>query len=223
MRFKNVLFDLDGTLTDPFEGISNSVLYSLEKMGINEESRESVRRFIGPPLVYSYMEFYNMTREQAETAVNYYREFYNPTGIYQNRIYDNMEELLQKLRNAGTQLFVATGKPQPFAERVLEHFGIDKYFTYVEGVTFQNAEVEKDFSINNIIGKFNLKKSETAMVGDRKYDILSANKVGITSIAIMHGFGSVEEFKQSNANVIVKDTAGLQDYLMNGDKHPCVR
>lgn len=217
LTYQNILFDLDGTLTDPFEGLANSVQYSLKKMGLQEPDRTSIRRFIGPPLIHSYMEFYGLSRTDAERAVAYYREFYTVKGLYQNRVYPGMESLLSALKQADARLFVATSKPQGFAEEVLRHFGLTPYFEHIEGVAIDNCEVEKAVLMQALLQKFLLDKKETAMVGDRKYDIQSANKVGICSIGILHGYGSRAEFEACGAKVIVKDSYALKDYLWKGD------
>ena len=126
---KYLLFDLDGTLTDPGEGITNSVAYALRKFGIEVENRAELYKFIGPPLVNSFMEYYGFSREDAERALAYYREYFAPHGIFENEIYPGIAGMLERLDGAGKTLILATSKPQEFAKKILEHFEIDRYFS----------------------------------------------------------------------------------------------
>ena len=126
--YDTVLFDLDGTLTDPGIGITNSVIYALAKLGIAVEDRALLYKFIGPPLYQSFMEFYGFDREQAEEAVTNYREYYKEKGIFENKVYEEIPELLESLKAEGKVLLIATSKPEPFAKQIAEHFGMAKYF-----------------------------------------------------------------------------------------------
>ena len=140
---ENILFDLDGTLTEPFEGITNSVLYALRKCGIEEGDRAKLKAFIGPPLLASFSEFYGMTQEEARRAVSFYREYYAEKGIFENAVIAGIPELLYSLRNEGCSLFVATSKPEPFAGRIIERFALSPYIARVFGASLDETRTEK--------------------------------------------------------------------------------
>lgn len=149
--YQTVLFDLDGTLTDPGAGITNSVAYALEKYGIHNTDRSQLYKFIGPPLRESFGQFYGFSKEQAEEATAYYREYYKDKGIYENRLYQGIPELLQMLADAGATLLVATSKPEQFACRILDYFSIRKYFTYVAGATMDGSRSKKSEIIEDAL------------------------------------------------------------------------
>lgn len=217
-NISNVLFDLDGTLTDSYPGIAECVKYALEKFGIHEYPDDTLRKFLGPPLVWSFMEYYGMTRSQAELAVNYYRELYNTDGVYKNSVYPGIHELLEYLKIRGFKLFVATSKPQYLADIVLDHFKLSQFFDCICGVDIKSAEISKTEIINNIADKFSLNRSNTAMAGDRKFDICAAKEAGVLSIGILHGFGSREEFQEYGADIIVKDAFELKQLFTEAAK-----
>ena len=133
LKYKYILFDLDGTLTDPKEGITKSVQYALKKYVILIENLDLLENFIGPPLKDSFMEYYNFSEDQASQAIEYYREYFKEKGIFQNKVYEHMEELLSKLKKLGLILIVATSKPTVFAEEILRHFNLDVYFELIIG------------------------------------------------------------------------------------------
>ena len=141
--YQNLLFDLDGTLTDPGIGITNSVAYALEKYGIKTDDRTQLYKFIGPPLQDSFAEFYGFSQEEAKMAVQYYREYYKEKGIFENKLYDGMEHLLQSLCEAGKKLFVATSKPEAFAIQILKYFSLNQYFTYIAGSNMDGTRDRK--------------------------------------------------------------------------------
>ena len=138
--YKNILFDLDGTLTDPGIGITNSVMYSLEKYNIHVSNREELYVFIGPPLVDSYMKFYGFSKEEADKAVEYYREYFKVTGLFENEVYPNVHMLLSKLKELGYTLAIATSKPDVFTLRILEHFDLLKYFFHLPSKSFVTTQ-----------------------------------------------------------------------------------
>lgn len=139
-----VLFDLDGTLTDPGEGITNSVAYALKKYGIGVSDKRELYKFIGPPLHESFEMYYNFSKEQAKEAVEYYREYYRETGIFENVVYQGMEDTLKILKDSGRKLAVATSKPELFAKEILEHFHLETYFEYVAGANMDGTRTKKD-------------------------------------------------------------------------------
>ena len=203
--YQTILFDLDGTLTDPGIGITNSVMYALEKFGIQVSDRSTLYPFIGPPLQDSFETFYGFSKADAEIAVSYYREYYRDQGIYENKLYDGISELLQMLCDAGRKLLVATSKPEEFAVRILEHFQISGYFTYIAGADMNGPRTQKADVISYALASGKVaERSSAVMVGDRAYDIVGAKQNGIDSIGGLFGYGSRQELVQAGADHIAE-------------------
>ena len=212
---KYILFDLDGTLTDPKEGITKAVQYALKKHGIEVESRDELEKFIGPSLKYSFMEFYNFSEEQALQAVEDYREYFKPIGLYENEVYPGIVALLEELHSRDMKLFIATSKPTVFASQIAEHFNIDKYFTEIVGSQLDGPRVEKDEVIGYILEKYNLtQKDHIIMVGDRKFDILGAKKHGLQTIGVSYGYSEENELEEAGACCIADTVEQLATYLL---------
>ena len=215
MKYETILFDLDGTLTDPFKGITGGVAYALDYFGDKYESVESLKHFIGPPLREHFMEFCGVDKEKGEEYVAKYREYYAVTGIYENKVYDGIENLLISLKNAGKKIVLATSKPEKFALIVLEHFGLIKYFDFVAGALMSNTRTKKDeviaYALENI-DDYNLET--TIMVGDRMHDTLGAAKFGINTIGVTFGYGSYEELENSGTKIIVNTVEELEQELL---------
>lgn len=212
--YEIILFDLDGTLTDPKIGITKSVQYALEKMGIIEGDLDKLTPFIGPPLLFSFKEFYHMNDDEAEQAIGYYRERFSKIGLYENSVYDGMKELLEELRSQGKTLFVATSKPTVFSIRILEHFGLLHFFNEVIGSELDGTRVEKSDVIKFVLSKIdNYDGSKIIMVGDRKYDILGAQENELAVIGVTYGYGSYDELQKASPNFIVNTVAQLRETL----------
>lgn len=209
-----VLFDLDGTLTEPSFGITNSVMYALKKFEIEVEDRRGLYDFIGPPLIDSFMQYYGFTREDAFKAVEYYREYYSKKGIFENRLYDGIKPLLEALYHEGKKIILATSKPQKFAEQILNYFGIDKYFYFVGGATMDESRTQKDEVIEYILDECKITPQMAIMVGDRKYDVLGAHKFGIKAIGVTFGFGSKEELMSCNSDFIADTPFEIQKIIL---------
>lgn len=209
--YQTVLFDLDGTLTDPGVGITNCVSYVLEKYNIEVPAREKLYRFIGPPLHESFERFYGFSEEEAKKAVECYRERYRETGIYENKVYDGIEDVLKTLQNSGKKIAVATSKPEEFAVKILEHFHLSQYFLYIAGANMDGTRTKKHEVISYALDVCQVKdKSEVIMVGDREHDVIGASKIGIDSLGVLYGYGDYEELKSAGADYIVK---GPKDIL----------
>lgn len=209
-----ILFDLDGTVTEPFEGITNCVAYALKNFGIEVEDRNTLRPFIGPPLIDSFQEFYSFSKEQAEEATKKYRELYNIEGIYQNELYEGMKELLSYLKEKGKTVFLATSKPDVFANRILSYFEIDDYFDFVGGSDINGERNTKSAVIQYVLERNGITDiSQAVMVGDRKYDILGAKNFGMDSIGVLYGHGSREELEQAGATKIAETVSALKEIL----------
>lgn len=198
--YETVLFDLDGTLTDPFEGITNSIIYALKKFEIEEEDRQSLKDFIGPPLVNSFMNYYGFDRDKAEKAVEYYREYFAEKGIYENAVYEGIPSALSALRANGKKLIVATSKPEVFAIKILEHFDLMRYFDHIVGATLDSTRVEKADIISYAVEKYEI--SSAIMVGDRKHDVLGAKANGLPCIGVLYGYGSRRELTSAGADFL---------------------
>ncbi len=210
-----VLFDLDGTLTDPGEGITNSVAYALKKYGIVVGDKTMLYKFIGPPLIDSFMKFYRFPHAQAVEATNFYREYFSDIGIFQNTVYPGVEELLSKLQNTGKKLLVATSKPEIFAVRILEHFDIAKYFTYIAGANMDETRTYKDQVIAYALEATGITDPSTAiMVGDREYDITGAKKFGMDSIGVLFGYGERKELENAGATYIAASVDDIAYILL---------
>lgn len=213
-KYDIILFDLDGTLTDPGMGITNSVMHALKKYGIEVENRETLYKFIGPPLIDSFEKYYGFSHEEAVKSVDYYREYYADKGIYENEVYNGIEAMLQKLSEERKKIILATSKPEPFAREILRHFGLDKYFLFAAGSTMNETRTNKADVIEYALCECGItEKSSVVMVGDREHDIIGANKNGIDSIGVLFGYGSREELENAGATYIAESVEDIIKYV----------
>ncbi len=201
MGFQNILFDLDGTLTDSGPGIINSVAYALDKMGIDFD-RNNLSRFVGPPLWDSFEIFCGLTKTEADQAVSCYREYYADRGIFENTVYPGIVELLDNLTQSGKSLFVATSKPEHFAKIVLDHFDLSKYFQFIGGSEMGGGRATKSEVITYVLEKGKINAADSVMVGDREHDIIGAKANNLKSIGVLFGYGSKEELLKAGADYI---------------------
>lgn len=212
--YTTILFDLDGTLTDPGEGITNSVAYALKKYGIEVEDRRELNRFIGPPLIESFIEFYGFDMTQAKKAVGYYREYFCDRGMFENSVYDGVPEMLRTVKDSDKRLIVATSKPWPFAERILKHFSLDPYFEFVAGSELDETRTAKADVIKYALESQKITDMpKVLMVGDRKHDVIGAAECGIDCAGVLYGYGSREELDEAGAKYIVGSPAELCDLI----------
>ena len=208
------LFDLDGTITNPEEGIVKSVQYALESFGISAENPSDYTCFIGPPIRQSFKEYCGFDDVVTEKAVAKFRERYLDKGIYENVMYSGIDTMLQKLTDTGKTLLLATSKPTPQAHTVLSYFNLDKYFTFIGG-----SEVNGDRSLKSEVIQYALENSKITdlsgciMIGDRKHDIIGAKTVGMKSVGVLYGHGDYDELSEAGADYIVKDVNELSDLL----------
>lgn len=215
MNYEYILFDLDGTLTDSGVGITNAVMYALQKFGIQILNRSELYKFIGPPLGQSFKNYYGFSEEETEKAVEYYREYYKDKGLFENFPYDGIEELLKTLKDKGKILLVATSKPEVFARRILEHFNMAKYFNFIGGSDMDGTRSQKAEVINYVLESSNiLDLSKAIMVGDREHDIIGAKKAGISSIGVLFGYGDREELEIAGADFIAATVEGIGEILL---------
>lgn len=212
-KYDTVFFDLDGTIIDSGEGVSNSVLYALEKFGINE-TRENALRFIGPPLADSFKDFYGFDDEKATKGIEIYREYYREKGIFECYLYDGIRELLIKLKENGYKVVLCTSKPEEYAHRVLRFFEIFDLFDYACGATMdEKTRATKDEVMAYAFETSGAQREKTLMVGDRKFDINSACKFGLDSVGVTFGYGSEEELKASGATYIADSAKEIEKLL----------
>lgn len=213
---KTVLFDLDGTLTESGEGITKSVQYALEKMGKPEPDLQKLRVFVGPPLTEQFMTYADMSREEAERAVFYYRERYSATGIFENRPYPGIPEMLGALKEKGFLLAVASSKNEESVYLVLEHFALKQYFDEAVGSFMDGRRSRKADVIEEALRRLN-KRGGTAqalMVGDKEHDVIGAREAGISCVAVTYGYGTLEELEAAKPLKIVHTVEKLQEYLL---------
>lgn len=213
---KYILFDLDGTLTDPFLGITQSVQYALKHFGIHTDDLKELSKFIGPPLMDSFQEYYNFSEDQSREAVEKYRERFADTGIYENEIYSGIKGLLKDLKEDGRHLYIATSKPEIYAKRISDYFDITKYFSQITGSMLDGTRVDKSEVIKHIFDTAEIgSKEDSIMVGDRMHDIVGAQKNGIDSIGVSYGYGGPHELEKAGATYVVDTVEKLRDILMN--------
>ncbi len=219
--FPYILFDLDGTVSDPKEGITASVQYALRSFGIEEPDKDKLEPFIGPPLTDSFMEFYGFSREQAEAAVVKYRERFSVTGKYENKLYPGMAQLLAGLQGAGAHLAIASSKPGVFVEDILAYFGIRQYFEVVVGSELDGTRARKEEVVEEALRRLGGPDcSQVAMVGDRKFDIEGARAIGAHSVGVTYGYAGPGELQAAGAEILVNDVEELWYALMRGGPGP---
>lgn len=213
-QYQYIFFDLDGTLTEPKVGITKSVAYALKYYGIHVEDLDTLCPFIGPPLKDSFMKYYGFDDAKAEEAVEKYREYFRPYGIYENEMYEGVDNLLTQLKECGKTIVLATSKPTVFAEIILKHFGLRSYFDCVVGSELDGTRVKKGDVIAYALEEIGVTdKSKVVMIGDRDNDILGAKENGLDCIGVLYGHGSREELELAGADRIVETVEELSSSL----------
>lgn len=213
---KFLLFDLDGTLTNPKEGITKSVQYALKAYGIEVPDRNELLKFIGPPLRESFKKYYGFSTEDANLAVEKYREYFLEFGIYENTMYDGIDILLEKLTVSERIVILATSKPTVQAEAVLRHFNLLRYFTFISGAELDGRRSEKWEVITYALENHKaFLPGDAVMIGDREHDIIGARKTGLMSIGVTYGYGGYDELSGAGADVIVSSVEALHKFLLN--------
>ena len=195
-----IFFDLDGTLTDSAPGIIHSVQYALKKYGIEAEEND-LRSFIGPPLVHSFQERFGFDHDKALEAVAYYREYFTAGGMFENSVYPGVEEMLQKLKEDGLMLAVATSKPEFFSKQILEHFALTRYFDFIGGAAMDETRTTKVEVLSYALQELQVDPAKAVMIGDRENDMEAASLLGTESIGVLYGYGSKEELAHAGAKV----------------------
>ncbi len=212
-KYKNILFDLDGTITDSFEGIANSFIYGLKAFGVENVKKEELGFIMGPPLRDAYMNYFGFDEETAIAAVEKYRERYRTKFLEENRVYDGIEKLLPDLCNRGYKLFLATSKPEVFATQILSHFNLDKYFTGIGAASLDKSRDNKESVLEYIFSEFKINKEDSVLVGDRFYDLKGAEFVGIDAVGVLYGYADMEELSQYKSVYIAKTVDDLDKFF----------
>lgn len=216
MTFDSILFDLDGTLTDSKEGIVKCIKYALAAFGIEENDEKTLNSFLGPPLAMQLPKLYGFDEQKTAAAVKKYRERFTTVGMFENSVYDGIEDMLKTLKNDGKTLGVATAKPTPYAKIILDHFGLLDYFTFVEGSDLEGEKIDKIAVVNTAVGNLlsmGKSKDGIVMVGDRWQDINAANLNGIRSVGVEYGYAEEGELKNEGATFVVNTVAELTELL----------
>ena len=213
--YNYILFDLDGTITDPRIGITKSIAYALEYYGVKIEDLNSLCKFIGLPLRNLFTEHYSFSQEDAEIAVQKYREYFVETGLYENIVYKGIKVLLKDLYDRRKTLVLATSKPTVYAKRILKHFDLIDYFSFVSGSELNGERSVKAEVISYALEEIKIENlQKIIMVGDREYDIIGAKKIGIDSIGVSYGFGSKKELENAGAAFIAESVEMIGKILI---------
>lgn len=215
MKRRFVLFDLDGTLTDPAEGIIGGVRHALVSAGLPIPDRATLESFIGPPLIGRFMEVCGVTEEQARGLLAAYRDYFVPRGMFENRPYPDTAAMLDAVRAAGMTCAVATSKPEPFAVRILDHFGLSGRFACICGSTLDETRTGKDEIIAYALSRLAASPEEAVMVGDRRYDVEGAAKCGLPCIGVLYGYGSRAELCAAGAAALADSPGRLAGLLIS--------
>lgn len=211
MKYKAIFFDLDGTLTNPEEGIVNSIQYAADFYGISTK-REDLLQYIGPPLKDTFSKL--IGPEKAQEAVVKYRErFVDGGGLYENELYEGVPQVLKQLKEKGYVLCTASSKPQVFVDKILEYFDIKKYFDFVGGAGLDDTLSTKEAVIAHVLEGIGIQTHEVLMVGDRKYDLIGAQALGMDTIGVLYGFGSKQELSQYPHIALINSIDDLIEYL----------
>lgn len=222
MDKKYILFDLDGTLTDSYDGIINALVYSLSELGIAPRP-DTFRNVIGPPLHHTYMDVYGLTAAESDNAVRIFHEYYETKGKFENRPYDDVLEMLQTLNAHGKKLMIATAKPEHMAVEIAEHFGLSPYLCFIAGTNDDRVSAQGDPQkrtskkdvLMHILRANDIKDPENAvMVGDRAYDMTAARELGLQTIGVLYGYGSREELTQAGAQYLAASPLEISKYII---------
>lgn len=209
-----LLFDLDGTLTDPGEGITNSVVYALKKWGVEVKDKRELYSFIGPPLSASFKKYFGFSEDDALKSVEYYREYFRERGIFENEVYGGVPNLLATLKEAGKTLILATSKPEGFAKQILDHFDLAKYFDFVAGATMDESRNKKADVIRYALRMSGVTDlSRAVMIGDREQDVDGAKQNGMDSIGVLYGYGDRRELEGAGATRIAETVEDIINYV----------
>lgn len=216
MRISTILFDLDGTLTDPKEGITRCIQYSLDRLGVNPPCADHLTWCIGPPLRESFSRLLN-TGDDAllDQALFHYRTRFSEVGMFENELYPDSVPALQSISAAGFGIILATSKPRVYATRILDHFALARFFHAVHGSELDGRMTDKGELIAHILAAEKLDPGATLIVGDRSHDIIGGKKNGITTAAVTYGYGSIDEITAAGPDLVFAALPDLAGFLVN--------
>lgn len=213
-KYDSIVMDLDGTVTDPVEGITRSVAHALESLRIQVEDRGALCPFIGPPLQDSFREFYGLNDRQTADAIRAYRAYFSTKGIFENEVYPGMEAFLERQTQRGSRIYLATSKPEPFARKILDYFHLSPYFTGIAGSTLDGKRSEKGEVIRYLLDMYpEIACRPAVMIGDRKFDVEGARQHGLPAIGVLYGYGSRQELEKAGADFLARDLEELDRLL----------
>ncbi|MCD5970022.1 HAD family hydrolase [Pseudomonas quasicaspiana] len=216
MHYQNILFDLDGTLTDPRQGITKSIQFALKQLGIDEPDLAQLEHFIGPPLSQQFMHQYGFDEPRAWEAVGFYRQRFKVTGLYENLVFDGIFELLDELVDQGRHLYIATSKPWVFAHEIARHFDFARHFKMIYGSELDGTRTDKVELIAHLMATEKLDPQQTLMIGDRKHDLIGGLRNGLDVAAVGYGFGSHEELQAESPTYHFATLAELHKAFLKG-------
>lgn len=214
MNATHILFDLDGVISDNSEGIMNGVRRVIEHFSLERLDHAELLRFIGPPLKDSFSEYLGLSAGDTELAVTVYREYYRERGIFENEMYDGVPEMLDRLREGGRKLYLATSKPEEFARRICERFGIAQSFEYIGGADFAGIRDRKNDVIRYVLDENGIDPKRAVMVGDRRYDAIGAAEFSIPCVGVLYGFGTHDELTEAGCVHLAESPTALSEYLL---------
>lgn len=211
-----ILFDLDGTITDSGTGIMNAIRYAVARYGLEEPEEAVLRSFIGPPLKTQFCKVFGLSEEEGRRMVSLYREYYGEKGIFENRVYEGVPEMLEQLKKNGVRILMATSKPERYARIIADHFNFAKYFEFIGGACMDGTRTVKDEVIEYVLKTCGISDEERAaavMAGDRSHDILGAKKCGLRSMGVLYGYGTREELEAAGAQMLAETPARIARLL----------
>ena len=215
-KYDTVFFDLDGTLTESGSGIMNGVVYALRSVGIEEDNKENLRSFIGPPLIQRFMELYGVDRRTAQKLQSTYRRYYTEKGVYENYVYEGVPAMLDRLRKAGKKLVITTSKPTVYVDIVLDRFDLRKYFDFIASADLEIGRSTKTQVLEYALSSLDITdRSSVVLVGDRMYDAEGARDVGIDCMGVLYGYGTRKELEEEGVSVIADTVARIGDLLLS--------
>lgn len=215
MKYKYLFFDLDGTLSDTLEGVGNAAIYTLEKLGEATPDKSVIRKFIGPPLKYTFECICGYSEEKTAKAIEIFREYYEDKGWRECHLFDGMKELLEKMKKRGYKLAVATSKAEEFARPLLKMLEVDEYFDFIAGSDDEIGRSSKSDVIRHALNTLGLAPKDALMIGDTEFDIEGANEQGLDSVGVLFGFGTRESLESEGATYITETVKELEEFLLS--------
>ena len=215
VKYKYLFFDLDGTLSNTLEGVTNAAVYTFEKLGEPLSDKSVVRSFIGPPLQYSFEVLCGYPKGKADAAIEYFREYYEKSGWRECELFDGIKALLRELKAVGYKLAVATSKSEVFARPLLDMLGVGEFFDFVAGSDDSIGRSSKSDVIVYALDALSISAQDALMIGDTKFDIEGANQTGLDSVGVLFGFGSRESLEREGATYITETVSDLREFLIS--------